>query len=162
MHPTVNSRPITILLVDDDPDGRMLVRDIIAAVSSCAEVREAADGPEALAYLREGARAGCPRPDLIYLDMEMPGLNGQEVLKTIRADAALADVPVVMLTGLDDEAQRAEAFRNGASGYVVKPLEPARLLAAVTGSVNRWMKLRGPAIPGEAAPGTSSIDPGND
>jgi len=162
MQPIVSSRPITILLVDDDPDGRMLVRDIITTLSSCADIWEAGDGFEALACLRGPGETRCPRPDLIYLDVEMPGLGGQEVLKAIRADAALANVPVVMLTGLDDEAQRAEAFRNGASGYVVKPTDPARLMTAVAGSVHRWMESRGRTMDGKKSPRTTCRDYGNE
>ena len=135
------SRPITVLLVDDDPDCRMLIRDVITAAASRAEVCEAADGRQALDFLRRlGAFARSPRPDLIYLDVEMPALSGREVLKAIRSDPALRDIPVVMLTGLDDEEEKQEALRNGAAGYVVKPAEPRRFLAVVTRSVNHWMR----------------------
>src|SRR5688500_6333934 len=75
---THNSQPITILLVDDDPDCRMLIRDAISEckVSNC--IHEASDGREALAFLRrQGSHAGAPRTGLIYLDIEMPEMNGQ-------------------------------------------------------------------------------------
>jgi len=140
---TKASRPITILLVDDDPDCRMLVRDIITAAASRARVCEASDGREALDFLRRaGPFADSPRPDLIYLDVEMPGLSGREVLKAIRSDPALREIPVVMLTGVDEEDERRQALENGAAGYVVKPAETARFLAVVTRSVNRWMRRR--------------------
>ena len=140
------AKPITILLVDDDPDCRMLVRDIIAAACSRADVCEVSNGREALDFLQRAGEAGDrPRPDLVYLDIEMPALGGQEVLKAIRSDPAMGDVPVIMLTGLDDERAKREALRNGASGYVVKPAEPRRFLDVVARSVDHWVRRQGGA-----------------
>ena len=134
------SRPITILLVDDDPDCRMLVRDIIAMASARADVREAPGGREALAYLRSSRPGGPnPRPDLVYLDVEMPGMSGLDVLRALRAEPALRDVPVVMLTGVDDPRARREALDAGAGGYVLKPSEPRRFLNIVTASVRQCL-----------------------
>ena len=150
---TTSHRPVTILLVDDDPDCRMLLRDIIDAATSRADVREAPDGHAALDYLRRSGRCpDAPRPDLVYLDLEMPGLSGHDVLKAIKADAALREIPVVMLTGIDSEADRIEALRNGASHYVVKPSEPRRFLRAVATSVNRWVRLQESVGQTEACP----------
>jgi len=124
----------------------MLLRDIIVTAASRARVCEVADGQGALDYLRRlGPDGDHPRPDLIYLDIEMPGLNGQEVLKAIRADRALREIPVVMLTGLDDEKEKRRALENGAAGYVVKPTEPRRFLSVVSRSVDRWIRRQGRA-----------------
>src|SRR5437867_13022198 len=87
---TRDDQPITILLVDDDPDCRMLIRDAIAECKVSNAVFEASNGHEALEFLkRRGKWANAPRPGLIYLDLEMPGLNGQETLKAIKADPDL-------------------------------------------------------------------------
>jgi len=135
------SRPVTILLVDDDPDCRTLLRDVIEHAAPRARVVEAADGAEALDWLRRPRPAAAtPAADLVYLDMEMPGLSGQEVLAAIRSDPALAGVAVVFLTGVDDEAARRAALAGGADGYVVKPLDPGRLLHAVGRCVHEWMR----------------------
>ena len=145
MQPQVKTRstPITILLVDDDVDCRLLIRDIIDTATACADIRDAGNGQEALAYLREvKARSGGPRPDLISLDVEMPGADGHQVLQAVKADPDLADIPVVMLTGLDDDDQRLRAFGAGAAGYVVKPSEPRRFLRDVTSAVCHWVRLR--------------------
>jgi len=131
----------------------MLLRDIIDAAAARADVHEAADGQEALGFLRRtGAFAGAPRPDLVYLDIEMPGASGHDVLRAIRSDEDLRDIPVVMLTGLDDEAEKRRALLAGASGYVVKPAQPNRLLQAVAGSVRRWAGRPCGSTPGEAGP----------
>src|SRR3954469_7793460 len=90
---TRDEQPITILLVDDDPDCRLLIRDAIAECKVSNSVFEASNGMEALEFLkRRGKHANAPRPGLIYLDLEMPGMNGQETLKAIKADPALRDI----------------------------------------------------------------------
>src|SRR5436189_6298025 len=83
---------ITILLVDDDPDCRMLIRDAINECKVSNSIYECSNGKEALEFLkRRGPWAGknAPRPGLIYLDLEMPGMNGQETLRAIKADPEL-------------------------------------------------------------------------
>src|SRR5689334_5368363 len=109
---------ICILLVDDDPDCRLLIRDAINECKMSNSVYEVSNGREALEFLkRRGAYAHAPRPGLIYLDLEMPGLNGQETLKAIKADPELRDIPVVMMTGVSDEKEMKAAAENGANSY---------------------------------------------
>jgi CheY-like chemotaxis protein len=118
----------TILLVDDDPDCRSLFRDAAAEAGVTADVREAVGGTEALNYLRRrGRHAGAPRPALVLLDIELPGLSGHDVLHHMMADPVLRGVPVVMLTSLDDDERRRRALREGAVDYVVKPIAPSTL-----------------------------------
>src|SRR4051794_13958911 len=103
---TRDDQPITILLVDDDPDCRMLLRDAINECKVSNSVYEVCNGLEALEFLnRRGPFKHAPRPGLIYLDLEMPGMNGQDTLKAIKADPKLRDIPVVMMTGVADEQQ---------------------------------------------------------
>src|ERR1035437_830729 len=110
------AQPVTILLVDDDPDCRTLIRDAIAHGKLENPVCEVASGEEALAFLRrQGQYADAPRPGLIYLDIEMPGIGGQETLRTIRSNPAFADIAVVMMTGVTDDAQKRMAMQNGAN-----------------------------------------------
>jgi len=156
-----SSRRITILLVDDDPDCRTLIREIIASTPARADVREAPDGRTALDYLRgRGEFQDAARPDLIYLDVEMPGLSGQQVLEAIRADAALEAVRVVMLTGVDDEQSRRRALQAGADAYVVKPVDPARLVHVVRRSVKYWAEpRRAPARHAAHAPAPTGTQP---
>src|SRR3954469_24031316 len=90
---TCNDEPITILLVDDDEDCRTLIRDAISECKVGNEVHECRNGREALEFLRkQGAFADAPRPGLIYLDIEMPGLDGQSVLREIKGDPELHDI----------------------------------------------------------------------
>jgi CheY-like chemotaxis protein len=139
---TRDQKPITILLVDDDPDCRLLVRDAIAECKVSNDVHECANGIEALRFLRrEGEHADAPRPGLIYLDIEMPGLNGLETLQKIKHDAALRDIPVVMMTGVSDEEHMRQAAEFGANSYTIKPASAEAFLRTVLASTNYWLTI---------------------
>lgn len=139
---TQNAHPITILLVDDDPDCRMLIRDAIAECKVSNSIHEAGDGRQALAFLkRQGGYAMAPRPGLVYLDIEMPEMNGQEVLRAIKADPNLRDIPVVMMTGVSDENQMKLAAINGANSYTIKPANAEQFLRTVLASTNYWLTI---------------------
>jgi CheY-like chemotaxis protein len=133
---------ITILLVDDDPDCRMLVRDAIAESKVSNNVHEATNGREALDFLyRRGPWANAPRPGLVYLDIEMPGMDGQAVLKIIKGDPDLRDIPVVMMTGVSDEKQMKQAAEAGANSYTIKPANARQFLQTVISSTNYWLTI---------------------
>lgn len=133
---------ITILLVDDDPDCRMLIRDAITECKVSNLIFEARNGQEALDFLqRRGAHGGAPRPGLIFLDIEMPGVDGQETLKRIKADPELRDIPVVMMTGVSDEEQMRTAAANGANSYTIKPANAEQFLRTVLASTNYWLTI---------------------
>ncbi|HEY8668399.1 MAG TPA: response regulator [Tepidisphaeraceae bacterium] len=135
-------QPITILLVDDDPDCRMLIRDAIAECKVSNSVFEATNGHEALEFLRrQGEHANAPRPGLIYLDIEMPGMNGQEALQAIKASPELRNIPVVMMTGVSDEEQMKTAAANGANSYTIKPANAEQFLRTVLASTNYWLRI---------------------
>jgi two-component system response regulator len=139
---TQDSQPITILLVDDDPDCRMLIRDAINECKVSNAIYEACNGREALEFLhRAGKYANAPRPGLVYLDIEMPQMDGQQVLKEIKADPILRDIPVVMMTGVSDEEQMKLAARNGANSYTIKPANAEQFLRTVLASTNYWLTI---------------------
>lgn len=108
-----------IMLVDDDDD----IREIVGLVlqNEGYETVDAADGARALELLARGER-----PPLILLDMMMPVLNGAEFLRRVKADAAFADIPVVVMSG--DTAARTTAQSLGAAGCLPKPVELDTLL----------------------------------
>lgn len=136
------AEPITILLVDDDPDCRMLVRDAIEASKVSNTVYEASNGAEALDFLnRRGAFADAPRPGLIYLDIEMPGMGGQETLRAIRAMPEFRETPIVMMTGVSDEEQMRQAAANGANSYTLKPASAEQFLRTVMASTSYWLTI---------------------
>jgi two-component system phosphate regulon response regulator PhoB len=113
----------TVLVVDDEPTILELVRYTLE--DDQVTVLEAADGLQALAKAREA------RPELILLDVQMPHLDGLEVCRRLRADAALAGARIVMLTAAGQEADRARGLAAGADDYLTKPFSPLALFALV-------------------------------
>ena len=106
------------------------------------DVHEVCNGLEALQFLRKaGPHASAPRPGLVYLDIEMPGMDGLETLKQIKSDPALRDIPVVMMTGVCDEQEMKLAARNGANSYTVKPANVEQFLKTVLASTSYWLTI---------------------
>ena len=108
-----------VLIVDDEAGIRELCR--VNLVLAGYEVIEASDGFEAL----DAARAH--HPDMIFLDVLMPGMSGWEVLSALRADTALATIPVVMLTALNSEDDQIRGWEGGVVEYLTKPFNPLTL-----------------------------------
>lgn len=136
---TLTPQGVTILLVDDDPDCRMLVRDAIAAGKLDNPVVEVDSGEEALELLARASED--ERPALIYLDVEMPGIGGIETLKAIRANPNYSDIAVVMMTGVTEDQQKREALAAGANSYTNKPTSAAAFIQTVLASTNYWLRI---------------------
>ncbi len=115
-----------VLVADDDPDIRSLLRDYLRAEGY--EIAEAADGAAALAAFRNTA------PDLVILDVMMPGMDGMEVCRRIREISA---VPIMFLTGRDDEVDQLLGFGFGADDYVTKPFSPRTVMARLKALLRR-------------------------
>lgn len=113
----------TILLVDDEPTIRYLLRASLEGRGY--RLIEADDGPSAL------QSAQSELPDLILLDIALPGLNGLEVCHRLKDDPATATTPVLLLTGYVDQTNREAAERAGAHGFIAKPFSPAALVARI-------------------------------
>jgi DNA-binding response OmpR family regulator len=118
-----------ILIVEDDPDIAQLIAHYLAPAGHETEVR--ASGSEALPAARRQA------PDLVILDRMLPGLDGLEVCRALRADAALAAVPIIMLTARAEESDRIVGLELGADDYVTKPFSPKELVARVAALLRR-------------------------
>jgi class 3 adenylate cyclase len=121
--PAAADSPGRILVVDDTPTNVKLLEDLLRFHGY--EVEAAFDGESALAALAERP------PDLLLLDVLMPGLDGHEVCRAVRADPALAMLPVVMVTALEDREERVRGLEAGADDFLSKPLNPPELVARV-------------------------------
>jgi len=118
-----------VLVVEDEPDIRgLIVHHLRQDGFRC---RTAGDGAEALAQLRAGP------PDLIVLDLMLPGVNGLELTRRLRAEPAWARLPIIMLTAKADEVDRIVGLEMGADDYIVKPFSPKELLARVRAVLRR-------------------------
>jgi two-component system OmpR family response regulator len=111
--------PLRVLLVDDDPDIRLIGEMALARVGNFAG-QLAASGPEALT----AAAAG---PDVILLDVMMPGMDGTATLARLRADPALASIPVIFMTAKVQDSEVARYRELGAQGVIAKPFDPMTL-----------------------------------
>jgi CheY-like chemotaxis protein len=144
---------ISILLVDDDEDCRLLVRDAIESANVKNDVFEVSDGAQALAFIRRQLPyEEAPRPGLVYLDIDMPNLNGLEVLKELKSDADTKDIPVVMMTALDDDKEKLEAARLGANSYCVKPTDPFHFIETVIKATDYWLTIHKSPVAVEVEP----------
>ena len=117
-------RPIEVLLVEDDPADARLAEETLKDAEHQTNVSLVEDGETALARLRgEGEHAGSQRPDLILLDLNLPGMDGTEVLGHIGNDPDLSSIPVMILTGTEAERSLLESYNIPPSRYCRKPLE---------------------------------------
>ncbi|MGD0728260.1 MAG: HD domain-containing phosphohydrolase [Spirochaetia bacterium] len=120
----MKNRNARILVIDDDEKTREIMRLILEKKGY--ETVEAESGESALEAMK------AELPDLILLDVEMPGISGFEVVKRLKADSRTRTIPVIMVTGLGDQSSRLEALANGAEDYLPKPVDPTEL----------WMRVR--------------------
>ena len=112
-----------ILVVEDQEDNRQILRDLLT--NADFEVIEAADGEAGL------AAAAAHRPDLILMDIQLPGLDGYEATRRIKADAALHAIPVIAITAYELNEAEDKARAAGCDAYMAKPISPRQLLAKV-------------------------------
>jgi chemotaxis family two-component system response regulator Rcp1 len=129
---------LRVLFVDDDPDHAVLITRAIKESDKTAEIQTASDGTEALALLRSAEDA----PDLVLLDINMPGLSGLDVLARIKEDAALRRLPVVVLTSSELSSDIARAYELGASGYISKPSLMHDLRAVLGNTLLYWSAMK--------------------
>jgi two-component system, response regulator len=136
-----NNKPVSILLVDDDADCRMLIRDAISECKVSNAVAEAENGQAAIDLLTSNRDHPERLPGLIYLDIEMPLLNGLDTLAKIKSDEKLRHIPVVMMTGVSEEDQMRRAAELGANSYTLKPANAEQFLKTVLASTNYWLSI---------------------
>lgn len=122
----LQSKPVTILIADDDADDRMMLQDAFIENGLPNDLRFVADGEELLSYLRrEGAYAAVeasPSPGIILLDLNMPRLDGREALRLIKSDARFQRIPVVVLTTSKAEEDIVRTYDLGVSSFITKPV----------------------------------------
>ena len=122
-----DERPVEVLLVEDNPGDVKLTQEIIKDSQYRISIDVVEDGELAMAYLRkEGKYANSTRPDLILLDLKLPKRDGPEVLADISADADLASIPVVILTGTEAEQSLLESYDIPANRSLSKPVTLSR------------------------------------
>ncbi len=115
---------LEILMVEDNPADVLLTKEAFREGNIASRLNVVKDGVEALAYLRrEGPYGTASRPDLIFLDLNLPRKNGQEVLQEIKTDENFRKIPVIVLTTSSSESDIARSYHHYANAYVVKPVD---------------------------------------
>jgi len=136
------TRPIEILLVEDNADEAELTMDTLREGRIRNRVRWVEDGEEALVVLRrEGAHAAAPRPDLILLDLHLPRMGGLEVLAEIKQHPQWKHIPVVIMTASSAEKDILAAYDRHANCYVTKPVDMDKFIEAVRSIEEFWLTI---------------------
>ena len=135
----------TVLLVEDsDEDFETTKRSFIRA-GFVNPLHRCCDGDEALDYVfRRGLYAdpdAAPRPGIVMLDLNMPGTDGRDVLKAMKADTLLKKIPVIVLTTSSDERDIDECYKQGANSYIVKPVDLDGFMKAIQRLQDYWFEV---------------------
>lgn len=135
-------KPIEILLVEDNPGDVRLTMEALKENKVYNNLHVVNDGVEAIAFLRrEGAHADKPRPDLVLLDLNLPKMNGRDVLSEIKTDTQLRRIPVVVLTTSQDEEDISGAYDLHANCYVTKPVDLEKFIEVVRSIEDFWVTI---------------------
>jgi len=119
-----------VLVVEDDRSIQMVLELVLARMAKC-DVVLASDGIEGLAAIQKH------KPDVVLLDLMMPGMNGFEVCKSAKADEATRHIPIIFLTAQPQPSSVAQAMALGAAGYLVKPFDPLKIVDQINEALAR-------------------------
>jgi two-component system, chemotaxis family, response regulator Rcp1 len=133
-------RPIEVLLVEDSPGDVRLTQEAFRDANGAIKLHVACDGVEAMRFLRrEGGHSQSPRPDLILLDLNLPRMDGREVLAHIKDDDDLKTIPTVILTTSESEADIVKSYQLQANCYLCKPVQLEAFEALVKSINDFWL-----------------------
>jgi CheY-like chemotaxis protein len=135
------ARTLRLLLIEDNPADIELTRQCFQESQVPTAIESVLSGDAALAYLRrDGQFAEAPRPDLVLLDLNLPGIDGREVLAAIKTDPQFKTIPVIILTTSDADSDVREAYRLQANSYFRKPLDLQEFLELADTICRYWSR----------------------
>ncbi len=139
---------VVILLVEDNPGDVLLTKEALMDGKVANDIHWVKDGDEALAFLKKDAPfADVPRPDVIFLDLNLPRRSGHEVLSFIKSHDQLKAIPVVILTSSKAESDVLHSYQHHANCYVSKPVDLDKFMAVIQAIDHFWVKVV--TLPGE-------------
>lgn len=139
---TTLNNPINILLVEDNEGDIRLAREALAGSKIKNDLHVIKDGQEALDYLfQNGEYEKSSRPDLILLDLNLPKINGKEVLKKIKADEKLKRIPIIILTTSSSHDDIMETYSNYANSFITKPLDWEQFINVIKSIEDFWLTI---------------------
>ncbi len=132
--------PLDVLMVEDNPGDVRLTQEAFREANASIRLHVVSDGVEAMAFLRQvGPAADRPRPDLILLDLNLPRMDGREVLAQIKQDESLKTIPTVILTTSEAEADILKSYQLHANAYLKKPLQLDAFQSLVRSINDFWL-----------------------
>jgi CheY-like chemotaxis protein len=132
-------KPLSILLVEDDPTDELLTRRALEAADHKVHIFCVHDGAQAIEFLRyKTMNVDFPRPDIVLLDLNIPKRDGQTVLKEIKRDREIQDIPVIILTNSISVQEMIMVYKNQASGYISKSFDYDVFQKNMIGLVDYW------------------------
>lgn len=135
-------RPVQILLVEDNPADARLTQEAIRDTEFLHELHHVEEGEEAMDFLyQEGEYEDAPRPDLILLDLNLPGMDGREVLAEVKADKSLGMIPVVVLTTSTAQQDLLYSYGLRANSYVNKPIDRSYFNSMIKSVLDYWINI---------------------
>jgi CheY-like chemotaxis protein len=136
------ARPVQILLVDDSAGDVSLTREALVAARVANQLHVVEDGEQAMDFMRRRGRyRNVPVPDLVLLDLNLPRMDGREVLRELKNDDDLRHVPVIVLTTSADERDVLTSYRLHANAFVTKPVEFGDFLLALQQLETFWLQI---------------------
>jgi CheY-like chemotaxis protein len=141
---TLTTKPIVILMADDDPDDRLLTKDALTESRVVNDLRFVEDGEELVDYLYHRGKFAdpndSPRPGIILLDLNMPRKDGREVLQEIKSDPDLRRIPIVVMTTSKAHEDILRSYDLGANSYITKPVTFERLVELMKTLGQYWIE----------------------
>ena len=130
---------LSIILIEDDSTDELLMRKALELIDKKINLHALHDGDDALAFLRQkGVSSTFPRPDIILLDLNIPKRDGRLLLKELKRDRQLQDIPVVVMTNSLSKKEMINIYRYGASGYICKPFDFNKLKSNLEHLIEYW------------------------
>jgi chemotaxis family two-component system response regulator Rcp1 len=143
--------PLNILLVEDSPGDARLTREAFREANATIKLHVVVDGVEAMAFLKQEAPYGkAPRPDIILLDLNLPKMDGREVLARVKSDPALKTIPTIILSTSEAQADILKSYQLQANCYLSKPVQFDAFERLVASINDLWLTKAKLPVPGGA------------
>jgi len=139
---TFQAEPAQLLLVEDNPGDVRLTKEAFEQGQIETDLHVVSDGNEALSFLsRDGEYTDVPRPDLVLLDLNLPGKDGENVLEELKDDPTLRSIPVIVLTSSSADEDIASSYERHANAYLTKPVDPDEFSQTVRAFEQFWFSV---------------------
>jgi two-component system, chemotaxis family, response regulator Rcp1 len=140
--PNYNTKPFDILVIEDNPGDARLIKEVLNENKILNNLTILKDGVDAMNFLhRKGEHKNAPRPDLIFLDLNLPKKDGREVLSEIKTSDVLKQIPVVIMTTSQSEEDIFKSYSLHANCYVTKPIDLEQFIKVIQSMEDFWFSL---------------------